>query len=44
MRYDIIPVRGYYEVYAPDGRFLLSADTRWEAEQEMENWKEETIA
>ena len=33
--YDIIPVRGHYEVYDADGQFLFSADSRSEAIQEL---------
>ena len=33
--YDIIPVRGHYEVYDTDGQFLFSADTRSEALEEL---------
>ena len=33
--YDIIPVRGHYEVYDADGNFVFSADTRSEALQEL---------
>ena len=29
--YDILPVRGHYEVYDADGNFVCSADTRAEA-------------
>ena len=34
--YEILPVRGHYEVYDADGNFLFSADTRSEALQELE--------
>jgi hypothetical protein len=33
--YDIIPVRGHYEVYDADGNFVCSADTRSEALEEL---------
>ncbi len=33
--YDIIPVRGHYEVYDADGNFVCSADTRTEALEEL---------
>ena len=33
--YDILPVRGHYEVYDADGNFVCSADTRAEALQEL---------
>jgi len=36
----IISVRGHYEVFAADGRFLFSADTRAEALEELEAWEE----
>lgn len=35
-RYEIIPVRGHYEVYDAEGRFICSADTRSEALQELD--------
>ena len=40
----IISVRGHYEVFAADGRFLFSADTRAEAMEELADWEEERIA
>ena len=36
MGYDIISVRGHYEVYDSCGRFVCSADTRSEALAELE--------
>ena len=36
MSYDIIPVRGHYEVYDKRGNFVCSADTRAEALSELE--------
>ena len=36
MDYRIIPVRGHYEVYDREGRFICSADTRSEAEEEAD--------
>ncbi len=36
MRYEIIPVRGHYEVYDASGNFICSADTRHEALSELE--------
>ena len=33
--YDILPVRGHYEVYDADGNFVCSADTRAEALREL---------
>lgn len=36
MHWNIINVRGHYEVYAADGRFLFSADTKREAMEELE--------
>ncbi len=41
---NIISVRGHYEVFAADGRFLFSADTRAEAMEELADWKERRIA
>lgn len=41
---SIVAVRGYYEVYAPDGSFLFSADTRAEAMEEIHFWEEEHTA
>lgn len=43
MRWNILSIRGHYEVYALDGSFLLSADTRAEAEEELFTWGEERI-
>ena len=37
MRYEIIPVRGHYEVYDDRGNFICSADTRSEALSELED-------
>ncbi len=34
--YDIIPIRGHYEVYDAEGKFLFSADTRSEALRELD--------
>ena len=36
MDYRIVPVRGHYEVYDRSGNFICSADTRSEAEEELE--------
>lgn len=36
MHWNIINVRGHYEVYTADGRFLFSADTKREAMEELE--------
>lgn len=36
MDYRIVSVRGHYEVYDRSGRFILSADTRSEAEADIE--------
>lgn len=44
MRCNIIAVRGHYEIFAADGSFLFSADTRAEAMEELANWEEELIA
>ncbi len=33
--YEIIPVRGHYEVYDANGNFVCSADTRSEALEEL---------
>ena len=35
MYWSIIPVKGHYEVYAADGSFLFSADTKAEAMREL---------
>lgn len=43
MRWDIVCVRGHYEVYSPDGKFILSADSHHEALEELEEWESETI-
>lgn len=40
MRWDIIAIRGHYEVYA-NGRFYFSADTRAEAMEELRQWEED---
>lgn len=34
--YEIIPVRGHYEVYDANGNFICSADTRSEALEELD--------
>lgn len=44
MRGYVISARGYYAVYASDGRFLCSADTKSEALEELEAWEEGHIA
>ncbi len=44
MRWNIVSVRGHYEVYAADGSFLFSADTKAEIAEELEDWQEELIA
>lgn len=36
MRYQIISVRGHYEVYDNQGNFICSADTKSEAMAELE--------
>jgi hypothetical protein len=36
MDYMIIAVRGHYEVYDRSGNFICSADTRSEAEEELD--------
>lgn len=41
---SIISVRGHYEVFAADGHFLFSADTKAEAMEELADWEEERIA
>lgn len=38
MSYDIVPVRGHYEVYI-NGEFYCSADNMTEAAKEIENAK-----
>lgn len=35
MNYDILPVRGHYEVYDAEGNFLFSADSHAEAMEEL---------
>lgn len=40
---QIISFHGHYEVYA-NGRFLFSADTWSEAEEEVTAWEEEHTA
>ena len=35
--YEIISIRGHYEVYDQNGSFVLSADTRSEAISELED-------
>lgn len=37
MSYEIVPVRGHYEVYDNRGNFICSADTRYEAQTELED-------
>ena len=37
MEYSMRWVRGHIEVYDEAGRFLFSADSQWEAEQELEH-------
>ena len=44
MRGNIESVRGHYEVYAADGSFLFSADTKAEAMEELRQWENEPIA
>ena len=36
MYYDIVSVRGHYEVYDSQGNFICSADTKSEAISELE--------
>ena len=43
MRWDIIAIRGHYEVFA-DGRFLFSADTKAEAMEDLDTWADALIA
>ena len=43
MCWRIVSVRGHYEVFAVDGSFLFSADTKAEAIKELEDWQEESI-
>ena len=35
MEFDIRFVRGHVEVYDHSGRFLFSADSEWEAREEL---------
>ena len=44
MLWSIVSVRGHYEVFSADGRFLFSADTKAEAMEELSEWEEELIA
>lgn len=44
MRWSIVSVKGHYEVYAADGSFLFSTDTKAEAMEELSNWEKELIA
>ena len=44
MHWSIESVRGHYEVFAADGSFLFSADTKAEAMEELSAWEEELIA
>ena len=44
MCWRIVSVRGHYEVFAVDGSFLFSADTKAEAMEELSEWEEELIA
>ena len=44
MRWNIESVRGHYEVFAADGSFLFSADTKAEVMEELNEWEEELIA
>lgn len=34
--YDIIPIRGHYEVYDAEGKFVCSADSYAEALREID--------
>lgn len=43
MYWNIVATRGHYEVYAGDGSFLFSTDTRAEAMEEIAQWEEEHI-
>ena len=43
MSWNIIANRGHYEVYA-DGEFVLTADTKAEAMEEMEEWENKLTA
>ena len=35
MEVEIRHIRGHVEVFSPEGRFLFSADTEYEARQEL---------
>ena len=37
MQYEIIAVRGHFEVYDTSGKFFCSADTYTEAQNEIES-------
>lgn len=38
--YSIRNVRGHVQVYDRNGKFLFSADTEWEAREELEDYAE----
>ena len=42
MSCQIIPTKGYYEVYI-DGEFYCTADTRAEAESEIQEYKQSEV-
>lgn len=44
MDWNIVAAGGHYEIYAADGRFMFSADSKAEAWEELEQWGEERIA
>lgn len=42
MKYEIIDVRGHYEIYI-NGNFYCSVDTYTEAIREIENYEKEAV-
>ena len=38
--YSMKHIRGHIQVFDPSGRFLFSADTEWEALEELESYEE----
>ena len=40
--YSMKHIRGHIQVFDRNGRFLFSADTEWEALEELESYEENT--
>lgn len=38
--YQIKYIRGHYQVYDRSGKFLFSADSEWEAREELDDYAE----